>query len=224
MPSVSSSKAKDADAAVVEDKAQDQADVDAAFKETVTRAITKINQKEVPEKPTLDDQNKTFRTRLVAVWMLSNATLAIAIENINGVPNPNATVDQENLQHKEHIYFTFILYSTFGLSLFRFIGVSPNVFCISNLDANMMAATVSLLLCQTESFQMFPQKLITFSASVDSCIKTLLSGQLLLLSIGPFLLLYSSSKSSSPSEETPTIFSHNVTHSSYFFTSPRYRK
>jgi len=122
LPSVSSSKAKDADAAVVEDKTQVQADVDAAFKETVTRAITKVNNKEVPEKPTLDDENKTFRTRLVAVWMLSNAALAVAIENINGVPNNNAAVNDETLQKKEHAYFTFILYSTFGLSLVRFIG------------------------------------------------------------------------------------------------------
>ena len=127
LPSVSSSKSGDADAAVVEDKAQEQADVDAAFKETVTRAITKINKKEVPEKPTLDDENKTFRTRLVAVWMLSNAALAIAIENINGLPSSNSATDDAELQAKEHKYFTFILYSTFGLSVVRFIGVSPPV-------------------------------------------------------------------------------------------------
>lgn len=127
LPSVSSSKAKDTDGAVVEDKTQAQADVDAAFKETVTRAITKINKKEVPEKPTLDDENKTFRTRLVAVWVLSNAGLAVAIQNINGLPSSNAVVDDEKLEVREHDYFTFILYSTFGLSLIRFIGVS---FCI----------------------------------------------------------------------------------------------
>ncbi|KAF9483925.1 glycosyltransferase family 2 protein [Pholiota conissans] len=122
LPSVSSSKAKDADVAVVEDKTQAQADVDAAFKETVTRAITKINKKEVPEKPTLDDQNKTFRTRLVAVWMLSNAALAVGIENSNGLPSKNANADEEHQQEKEHIYFTFILYATFVLSFIRFIG------------------------------------------------------------------------------------------------------
>ncbi|KAF8974317.1 glycosyltransferase family 2 protein [Flammula alnicola] len=123
LPSVSSSKPKGADAAVVEDKTQVQADVDATFKETVTRAISKIEKKEVPEKPTLDDQNKTFRTRLVAVWMLTNAALAIAIENINGVQSTNATVNAEDLQKKEHTYFTVILYSTFALSAVRFIGV-----------------------------------------------------------------------------------------------------
>ncbi|PPQ72193.1 hypothetical protein CVT26_006924 [Gymnopilus dilepis] len=122
LPSVSSSKAKDTDAPVVEDKTQAQADVDAAFKETVTRAITKIEKKEVPEKPTLDDQNKTFRTRLVAVWMLTNATLAIAIENINGLPNPNLAEEEQQQAKKQSTYFNFILWSTFGLSAVRFIG------------------------------------------------------------------------------------------------------
>jgi chitin synthase len=124
LPSVSSSKSKDADVSVVEDKTQVQADVDAAFKETVTRAITKIIQKEVPEKPTLDDQNKTFRTRLVAIWMLTNATLAIAIENINGLPSTDPNADQVTLHKKENTYFSFILYSTFALSAIRFTGVS----------------------------------------------------------------------------------------------------
>ncbi|KAJ3510618.1 hypothetical protein NLJ89_g4567 [Agrocybe chaxingu] len=122
LPSVSSSKGKDAEAAVVEDKTAVQADVDAAFKETVSRALTRIDKKEVPEKPNMDDQNKTFRTRLVAVWMLTNATLAIAIENINGVPNPDLAVDQQDLRKKQSTYFAIILYSTFAISLVRFIG------------------------------------------------------------------------------------------------------
>jgi chitin synthase len=120
LPSVSSSKTKDAET-VVEDTAKAQEDVDAAFKETVTRAITKIEVKEVPEKPTLDDQNKTFRTRLVALWMLSNGGLAVAIENINGLET-NATVDEEQLHKKQNLYFAIILYSTFFLAAVRFIG------------------------------------------------------------------------------------------------------
>lgn len=118
LPSVSSKKSKDAEA-VVEDTTQVQADVDAAFKETVTRAITKIETKEVPEKPTMDDENKTFRTRLVAMWMLTNATLVIAIENIEGLPS---TTDQQKLAKKQNTYFEIILYSTFALAAIRFTG------------------------------------------------------------------------------------------------------
>jgi len=122
LPSVSSSKSKDAEVAVVEDKTPVQADVDAAFKETVTRAVTKVDTKEVPEKPNLDDQNKTFRTRLVAVWMLSNVALSIAIENVNGLTSTDASADQARLHKKQNTYFSFILYSTFGLSAIRFTG------------------------------------------------------------------------------------------------------
>ncbi|KAF8076343.1 glycosyltransferase family 2 protein [Lyophyllum atratum] len=123
LPSVSSSKGKDADTPVVVDTTKVQADVDAAFKETVTRAITKISTKEVIEKPTMDDQNKTFRTRLVAAWMLSNAALAIAIENLNGLPNnKDPLADERHLQAKQNFYFGVILYSTFGLAAVRFAG------------------------------------------------------------------------------------------------------
>jgi len=125
LPSVSSKKGKDSDQAVVEDTTRDQGDLDSQFKETVQRAVTKLVVKEVVEKPTLDDQNKTFRTRLVSVWMLTNAILAITIQNINGLPNTsNPNADEEALRSKQNLYFAIILYSTFGLSMVRFIGVS----------------------------------------------------------------------------------------------------
>jgi chitin synthase len=119
LPSVSSSKYKDAEA-VVEDRTQDQADVDAAFRETVTRVITKMETKEVSEKPTMDDENKTFRSRLVVMWVLSNAALTLAIENINGLPT---TPDQQKLGNKQNTYFKIMLYTTFALTAIRFIGV-----------------------------------------------------------------------------------------------------
>jgi chitin synthase len=91
----------------------------------VTRAVTKIEVKEEVEKPTMDDQNKTFRTRLVASWMISNAALAVAIENINGLTSvQDAALDQQELQTKQNSYFAVILYSTFGLAAVRFTGVS----------------------------------------------------------------------------------------------------
>jgi chitin synthase len=123
LPSVKSKQSKDTDTATVEDTTKHQEDVDAAFKETVTRALTKIEVKEVVEKPTLDDENKTFRTRLVAFWMLTNATLAVAIENINGLETASSAVqDEVDLQKKQNVYFAFILYSTFFLSAVRFTG------------------------------------------------------------------------------------------------------
>lgn len=118
----------------MEDQTAEQADVDDAFKETVNRAITKIVKKEVPEKPSLDDQNKTFRTRLVAIWMLSNASLAIAVEGVNGLPSSDANADQIALMAKQSTYFAIVLYATFGLSLIRFIGVCAKLLCIRGFD------------------------------------------------------------------------------------------
>lgn len=131
LPSVSSKKTKDADGPVVDDTSRVQEDLDAVFKETVTRAITKVKLTEAPEKPTLDDQNRTFRTRFVASWMLSNGALALAIENINGwlnIDNPHLTEQEvETFETKvgtrQGKYFEFLLYSTFALAGIRFIGV-----------------------------------------------------------------------------------------------------
>jgi len=157
LPSVSSSKTKDAET-VVEDTHKPQADVDAAFKETVTRAITKVNVKEVPEKPTMDDQNKTFRTRLVACWMLSNAGLAVAIENINGLETNNFTQEQAQLHAKQNIYFAIILYSTFGLAAVRFIGVSRFTILFAFVETDIIL--VRILLPEAQPVQMVPEELI----------------------------------------------------------------
>ena len=144
LPTLVSKKGKE-DEAVVEDTAKLQEDVDAAFKETVTRAVTKVESKEVAEKPTMDDQNKTFRTRLVAAWMLSNAGLSVAIENLNGLSSGNEETDEKKLQSKQQIYFAVILYSTFGLALVRFIGVSFIHFYCCVVPRNSLLTTPQCL-------------------------------------------------------------------------------
>jgi len=125
LPSVSS-KGKTDSGGVVEDVTKTSEDLDFAFKETVTRAVTKLKKDDTKEKPTPDDQNKTFRTRLVAAWMLSNAILAISIENANGLvdlKNGQALEDQEDqLLKKQSYYFAAVLWSTFALSMVRFVG------------------------------------------------------------------------------------------------------
>jgi hypothetical protein len=129
LPSVSSKKPKDGEAqATVEDTARTREDLDQVFKDTVTRALTKVNVVEEIEKPNMDDQNKTFRTRLVAVWMLSNAALAVVIENINGLVLNNAKDIEDaekDLQQRQAYFFKVLLWSTFGLAFVRFVGVRP---------------------------------------------------------------------------------------------------
>ncbi|CED84153.1 glycosyltransferase family 2 protein [Phaffia rhodozyma] len=149
LPSISSTHEKGQSEPVVEDIEKDQADIDQAFKDTVSRAISKSLPETVHEKPTPDDSNKTFRTRLVCLWMFTNAALALVIQNLNGLDTTDALVlhcinsnDSNNLQSpsmadcvsmainenemhlvkKQNVYFKFILWSTFGLSFARFMG------------------------------------------------------------------------------------------------------
>ena len=83
LPSVLSFKTDGGE--LVEQREKLHEDVDASYKNVVTRAITKNVCKKVPAKPTLDDQNRTFRTRLVTLWVLSNAGLALTVGHINGL-------------------------------------------------------------------------------------------------------------------------------------------
>src|SRR5258708_5448217 len=106
--SVSSSKGKN-EAAVVQETERMQEDLNAVFRETVNRAMSKLEVKEVREKHSMDDQNRTFRTRLVVFWMFTNAVLAVAIENIDGLSS-NASEDEQDLRKKQGIYFAIILY------------------------------------------------------------------------------------------------------------------
>lgn len=117
LPSVSSKKVAGEGPAVVDDMEKPQEDIDAAFKETVTRAVAPLEQKDEKEKPTMDDENKTFRTRLVAFWMFSNAALTLAISSEQSLSDTEQTQ-----QLKQHDYFIFILWATFGLSMVRFLG------------------------------------------------------------------------------------------------------
>lgn len=128
LPSVNS-KAVGTDAAAVDEITNTQEDIDFFFKETVVRALAKVEVVEVAEKPTIEDDNKTFRTYLVSAWLISNALLALAIHNIGGWLNINdnispAKVAAFNKQagDKRNYYFAFILYATFGLTLIRFLG------------------------------------------------------------------------------------------------------
>ena len=54
LPSVSSKKGKNEEAAIVDDMHKVQEDIDSAFKETVNRAVAKIETKEEIEKPNMD--------------------------------------------------------------------------------------------------------------------------------------------------------------------------
>jgi chitin synthase len=143
-------------------------ELDDSFQETVKRALTPWKEDTTPEKRDMDvsqllaslstlgraeqqDQNRTFRTRLVIAWLLSNAGLAIVISSINGLDQTKLLVeaclpggdaqlaemnrtcivtalntDSREVQSKQQVYFKYLLWATFGLSSVRFIGVSSS--------------------------------------------------------------------------------------------------
>lgn len=79
LPSVQSSKAEDGKAVVIEEIDLPQADIDSQFEQTVKRALTPYVAPKEETKKTLEDSYKSFRTRLVTLWIFSNALLAVCI-------------------------------------------------------------------------------------------------------------------------------------------------
>ncbi|MBW0494345.1 hypothetical protein O181_034060 [Austropuccinia psidii MF-1] len=109
LPAVSSKKtSKEGGAQIVEDIRHNQHDLDLQFKETVMRAVQPFNLTEENEKPTEDDQNKTFRTRFICTWLMMNGLLAIAILKLSSSTRTK--------------YFTGLLWTTFILACIKFCG------------------------------------------------------------------------------------------------------
>ena len=122
LPTVDTKKSKGPDG-MVEEIEQEQEDIDNNFRSVVSRAVAPMKKVEVVEKPTMDDSNKTFRTRLVCFWLLTNGALTVAIENVNGISRGETQKELDQQQSaKQSTYFKFILWTTFFLAAFRFIG------------------------------------------------------------------------------------------------------
>ena len=83
LPSAQTTKTGDGKAAVIEEPDKPQADIDSQFEVTVRRALTPYVEPKVVEKKTLEDSYKSFRTRLIIVWIFSNSLLAVAISSQN---------------------------------------------------------------------------------------------------------------------------------------------
>jgi len=117
------------DDAVVEVEEATQQAVDERFKQTVLRAVAPFSEPEAEEKPTIDDANRTFRTRLVVIWLVLNASLCIAVSHVAA--------------WQRTIYFQTLLWITFGTSFARLLGflyymIGESLFRTSRLTARML--------------------------------------------------------------------------------------
>lgn len=138
LPAVKSKKEKGGEA-TAETNVMKQKDIDGAFQETVKRTVaTKTKDKSEPEKPSQDDENKKFRSRLVLFWLLCNMIVVVVVQDASGlsptVPEQSASDDDRDqfiddsrgfeawLTHKQSMFFKVILWTTFGITAFKFIG------------------------------------------------------------------------------------------------------
>lgn len=118
LPSAQTQKASDGKATIIEEIDLSQADIDAQFETIVKRALTPYVAPKEETKKTLEDSYKSFRTRLVTLWIFSNALLAVAItsDNFNKFGfTTGATSRTAN-------FFRALLWATAALSLVRFLG------------------------------------------------------------------------------------------------------
>ena len=108
---------------MAEEVAVDQADLDSRFRAVVMRAIAPYRYEKDERRASADDSNKTFRTRFVAFWLLTNAILVAVVMNLyNYHPHMKLDEEQDEGRKNQQIYFKIILWSTFGLAFVRFVG------------------------------------------------------------------------------------------------------
>ena len=143
LPAIKSKKEKTGEA-TAETNVMKQRDIDSAFQETVKRTVAqKVKEDKKPEKPSQDDENRQFRSRLVLFWLLCNMIVVIIVQSANGLaPTTPSQKDQQAdnyddivsqfiddqrgyeswLTKKQSMFFKVILWTTFGITAFKFIG------------------------------------------------------------------------------------------------------
>lgn len=104
-----------------------EVDVDAVY----TKALNVLQTKEEEKKASRsaetkqEDYYKTFRTRVVLAWILTNGALVGIILGVGGVDQIDTSANASQAA-RASIYLGIIFWSVAALSLFRFIG---SVFC-----------------------------------------------------------------------------------------------
>ena len=83
LPSAKTEKSDGGKSTVIEELDLPQADIDSQFEQTVKRALTPHVEAPESTAKTLEDSYKSFRTRLISLWIFSNALLALLITSQN---------------------------------------------------------------------------------------------------------------------------------------------
>ncbi|TEY35141.1 hypothetical protein BOTCAL_0605g00040 [Botryotinia calthae] len=118
LPSANVIKDSKSGVEMVEEEEMQQIDIDQKFQETVLRTLAPVEVEVTVETKEVDDTYKSFRTRLVVCWILSNMLLIGIVTSDDfaflGVGEASTT--------RTPYYFKFLLYATAFLSIIRFLG------------------------------------------------------------------------------------------------------
>ncbi|KAM0135744.1 hypothetical protein ACHAP3_004841 [Botrytis cinerea] len=118
LPSANVIKDSKSGVEMVEEEEMQQTDIDQKFQETVLRTLAPVEVEVTVETKEVDDTYKSFRTRLVVCWILSNMLLVGIVTSDDfaflGVGKASTT--------RTPYYFKFLLYATAFLSIIRFLG------------------------------------------------------------------------------------------------------
>ncbi|KAI5287040.1 Chitin synthase, class 2, partial [Ascosphaera atra] len=118
LPDAQTKKEDGGKAAVIEEIDKPQADIDSQFEATVMRTLEPYVPPPEDTGKSLDDSYKSFRTRLVTLWIFMNGALVVGITSEDwhtfGFTSTSTLRTQK--------FFAALLWSTAGLALVRFIG------------------------------------------------------------------------------------------------------
>ena len=118
LPSAQTQKGADGKVTVIEEVDLPQSDIDSQFESTVKRALTPHVAKKESTKKTLEDEYKSFRTRLLILWIFSNGLLTVGITSTNLSEFGFSAGPTTRTQN----FFRVLLLATALLSFIRFIG------------------------------------------------------------------------------------------------------
>lgn len=135
LPSATVTKDEGSKDAVIEEIDKPQADIDSQFEATVKRALTPFVAPVEHDEKSLEDSYKSFRTRLVTLWIFSNAFMAVCItsESVDKfgfsvsflaffIAKPPTNSSQNTATSRTTRFFQALLWSNAAVALFRFIG------------------------------------------------------------------------------------------------------
>lgn len=118
LPQAQSKKDDQEGTNVIEEIDRPQALVDQQFQAVVKRALTPYKPPKNKDDKSREDENRSFRTNLIIVWIFTNALLALGITSSNAsVIGITAPVD-----HRTTYFFAFLLWSNAFLACFRLTG------------------------------------------------------------------------------------------------------